>query len=105
VLYLPPSHLQDLFKTFSNIVSASVKYLVPADKNFHVTRIVDQLMELKDTQGGLENYLYFDPKSSLSNPPRKNTPFREAIVFVIGGGNYVEYQNLQDYAKQVCSIL
>jgi hypothetical protein len=31
--------------------------------------------------------------------PRKNTPYTHAIVFVIGGGNYVEFQNLQDYAK------
>ena len=31
--------------------------------------------------------------------PRKNTPFKEAIVFVVGGGNFVEYQNLQEYAK------
>jgi len=33
--------------------------------------------------------------------PRKNTPFKDAIVFIIGGGNYVEYQNLQDYAKKL----
>lgn len=33
--------------------------------------------------------------------PRKSTPYKEAIVFVIGGGNYVEYQNLQEYAKKV----
>jgi hypothetical protein len=25
-------------------------------------------------------------------------PFREALVFVIGGGSYLEFQNLQDYA-------
>ena len=23
----------------------------------------------------------------------------QAIVFVVGGGNYIEYQNLMDYAK------
>lgn len=23
----------------------------------------------------------------------------QAIVFVVGGGNYIEYQNLVDYAK------
>jgi hypothetical protein len=33
--------------------------------------------------------------------PRKSTPYKEAIVFVIGGGNYVEYQNLQEYSKKV----
>ena len=24
---------------------------------------------------------------------------QESVVFVVGGGNYIEYQNLQDYAK------
>ena len=23
----------------------------------------------------------------------------QAIVFIVGGGNYIEYQNLQDYSK------
>ena len=27
--------------------------------------------------------------------PRTKTPFSDAIVFVVGGGNYIEYQNLQ----------
>ena len=30
---------------------------------------------------------------------RTKTPFSDAIVFVVGGGNYIEYQNLQDYVK------
>jgi len=60
-------------------------------------------MEMKSDLG-VENYLYFDPKVQKkmrqSSIPRKNTPFKEAVVFVIGGGNYVEYQNLQEYAKK-----
>lgn len=31
--------------------------------------------------------------------PRQRTPFREVMVFMIGGGNYNEYQNLMAYAK------
>lgn len=34
-----------------------------------------------------------------SSIPRSKTPFQEAIVFVVGGGNYIEYQNLMDYLK------
>jgi hypothetical protein len=30
---------------------------------------------------------------------RNRQGFNDAIVFMIGGGNYIEYQNLQDYAK------
>lgn len=45
-------------------------------------------------------YLYFDPKvSKNSRSPRQHkVAFQEAIVFVVGGGNYVEYQNLQELA-------
>jgi hypothetical protein len=34
-----------------------------------------------------------------ANIPRNRQGFNDAIVFMIGGGNYIEYQNLQDYAK------
>jgi hypothetical protein len=34
--------------------------------------------------------------------PRKTTPFSEAMVFVLGGGCFAEYQNLQDYGA-VCA--
>ncbi len=30
---------------------------------------------------------------------RSRTAYHEAVVFVIGGGNYVEYQNLADYRR------
>ena len=30
-------------------------------------------------------------------------PFQDAIVFVIGGGNYTEYQNLMSYATSSSS--
>ena len=39
-----------------------------------------------------------------SNMPRTKTPFSDAIVFVVGGGNYIEYQNLLDNAKVVNEI-
>ena len=34
-----------------------------------------------------------------ANLARNRQSFNDAIVFMIGGGNYIEYQNLQDYAK------
>lgn len=36
---------------------------------------------------------YFRPQRTRSNPAQ------DVIVFVIGGGNYVEYQNVMDYGK------
>lgn len=58
---------------------------------------------------GNEDYRYFDPKqlrsSENSQIPRNKTPFTEAIVFVIGGGNYIEYQNLVDYTRVSVTLL
>ncbi len=47
-----------------------------------------------------EDFRYFDPKilRGGDNVPRAKNPFQEAIVFMVGGGNYIEYQNLMDYA-------
>lgn len=48
---------------------------------------------------GVDNYLYLDPKKSGSKvPPKGKVTFQDAIVFVVGGGNYLEYQNLNEYA-------
>ena len=59
-------------------------------------------MELKGSQE-TDDYRYFDPKQlrvgDSSQVPRNRTTFQEAIVFVVGGGNYIEYQNLVDYTK------
>lgn len=35
-----------------------------------------------------------------SSIPKSRAPFQDAYVFVVGGGNYVEYQNLQDYCTR-----
>uniref|UniRef100_A0A915PMZ2 SM/Sec1-family protein n=1 Tax=Setaria digitata TaxID=48799 RepID=A0A915PMZ2_9BILA len=48
-------------------------------------------------------FRYYDPKlmhSSGKEPQRsRGNPPQDVIVFVIGGGNYVEYQNIVDYGK------
>uniref|UniRef100_H0V9L6 Sec1 family domain containing 1 n=1 Tax=Cavia porcellus TaxID=10141 RepID=H0V9L6_CAVPO len=70
-------------------------------KNLPVTRILDNLMEMKSNPE-TDDYRYFDPKmlrGNESSVPRNKNPFQEAIVFVVGGGNYIEYQNLVDYRK------
>jgi hypothetical protein len=95
---------EGLTKQLGTLLTAGVKALLPATKELYVTRIVDAVMEMKN-DFGVDNYCYFDPKVQKkmrqSSVPRKNTPFKEAVVFTIGGGNYVEYLNLQEYAK-VC---
>lgn len=43
------------------------------------------------------DFLYWDPRFPVGTAPKKTTPFKEAIVFMVGGGNYLEYQNIRDY--------
>ncbi|XP_061531379.1 sec1 family domain-containing protein 1 [Phycodurus eques] len=85
----------------SQLVMEGVKNLVLKQHNLPVTRILDNLMEMK-SHAETDDYRYFDPKmlrGSESSIPRNKNPFHEAIVFVVGGGNYIEYQNLVDYTK------
>eukprot|EP01114_Cavostelium_apophysatum_P002585 TRINITY_DN12296_c0_g1_i1.p1 TRINITY_DN12296_c0_g1~~TRINITY_DN12296_c0_g1_i1.p1 ORF type:complete len:628 (+),score=163.71 TRINITY_DN12296_c0_g1_i1:113-1996(+) len=89
-----------LTKNLGTLFTAGVKALLPTSKELYVTRIVDAIMEMKNDLG-VENYLYFDPKKMRqASVARKNSPFKDAWVFVIGGGNYVEFLNLQEYAKK-----
>uniref|UniRef100_A0A3Q2X7B4 Sec1 family domain-containing protein 1 n=2 Tax=Hippocampus comes TaxID=109280 RepID=A0A3Q2X7B4_HIPCM len=85
----------------SQLVMEGVKNLVLKQHNLPVTRVLDNLMEMK-SHAETDDYRYFDPKmlrGSDSSIPRNKNPFQEAIVFVVGGGNYIEYQNLVDYTK------
>ncbi|KAF2894636.1 hypothetical protein ILUMI_11534 [Ignelater luminosus] len=84
----------------SSFVMEGVKNLVVKRHNLPVTRIVDHLMDFKNS-AEMEDYHYLDPKQlKAADIPRNRSPFQDAFVFVVGGGNYVEYQNLVDYAKQ-----
>ncbi|KAH3887413.1 hypothetical protein DPMN_011430 [Dreissena polymorpha] len=84
----------------SQFLMEGVKNLVIKKHNLPATRIVDALMEMKTMQE-VEDFRYFDPKLLRGDSaiPRNKTAFQEAYVFVVGGGNYIEYQNLVDYAK------
>jgi len=90
---------QPNIENFASFFSQGVRSLLPKSKDLFVTRVVESIMDLKNTLD--QDYLYMDPKiQNKSNVPRRTTPFKEAIVFTVGGGNYVEYQNLQDYSKK-----
>lgn len=49
----------------------------------------------------IDEYLYLDAKLLKGGDvaPKNRAPFQDSIVFVIGGGNYIEYQNLVDFIK------
>lgn len=95
-------------------LAGNVKNLLPVKSDLLTTSVVKELMANTASQGpsgsnsmvsseNVGRYLYLDPKvgeEKAKNPPRNRTPFKEAIVFVVGGGNYVEHQNLQDFANR-----
>jgi len=121
----PPSQTDALFRGFSNIgnkltdrlkdtgfsgsfenLLTGVKNLLPSKKELAVTRIVENIMEpATNAVTEIDDYLQFDPKAGRNNgvqagKAKAKVAFQEAIVFVVGGGNYVEYQNLQEYAQR-----
>jgi len=77
-----------------SLVSSAVKNLIPVGDQLAVTRLVESIMEQKSTPE-VDAFAYLDPKGRMGGA-RVTSPFKEAIVFVVGGGNYTEYQNLQD---------
>jgi len=70
--------------------------ILPVNKSFYVSRVVEGVMDNK-TQN--DPMLYWDPRWTGTSNARKTTPFKEAIVFTVGGGNYAEYQNIKDLLK------
>uniref|UniRef100_A0A5S6R489 Sec1 family domain containing 1 n=1 Tax=Trichuris muris TaxID=70415 RepID=A0A5S6R489_TRIMR len=90
-----------LLNQSSQFIMEGVKNLVIQKRNLPLTGIVDALMEAK-SNADVDDYLYFDPKLLKDGPPigqKSRAAFNEAIVFMIGGGTYAEYQNLLDYRK------
>ena len=58
---------------------------------------------LQDT----DDYLLFDPRSARASsglgrggPGKNRHVFGEAVVFVVGGGGYVEYTNLLEWSER-----
>uniref|UniRef100_A0A182LSU9 Protein sly1 homolog n=1 Tax=Anopheles culicifacies TaxID=139723 RepID=A0A182LSU9_9DIPT len=85
----------------SSFVMEGVKNLVVKRHNLPVTKITEQLMECRSGGSEVDDYLYLDPKLLKGSDvvPKNRSPFQDAIVFVVGGGNYIEYQNLVDFIK------
>ncbi|KAI9330430.1 Sec1-like protein [Obelidium mucronatum] len=92
-------------------IISNVRNLLPTRKDLASTRIVESIMEGNTAGTDADEYLLLDPKASraLAGKPSPSKPavggpgkagYQNAVVFVIGGGNYLEYQNLQDYAQR-----
>jgi len=111
-----------------NLISG-VKNFLPANKLFPVTRLTEALMDssaasnqsLQET----DDYLFLDPRSSRTSHAAglglsgvsgmgpggasggqggtgraRRMAFAEGTVFIIGGAGYVEYGNLEEWARK-----
>jgi len=79
-----------------NTITKGVKNLLSGERVLPIAVAFDALMA---NQPGPEttDYAYLDPKVPHGKPvgPREGDPaFHDGIVFVIGGGNYLEYRSL-----------
>lgn len=87
--------------TLSQVASNVNKLIISADKAFAASRIVKTLMDRKGDTSILDEYETLDPKAPKGSvPPAASRPSKEAVLFVVGPGNYIEFQNCQD---QICS--
>ncbi|XP_043711994.1 SEC1 family transport protein SLY1-like isoform X1 [Telopea speciosissima] len=93
---------EKLYGQSISAVTAGVKNLLSGDRQLAVTRTVEALMEGKPNPD-IESCLLFDPRAPKSGSGTSSNhlkgPFKEAIVFMIGGGNYLEFESLQEFAR------
>ena len=87
-------------------IASRIKNFIPEKKSLPITNIVEAIMDPQNSSAQsvqlTDDYLYFDPKSrggGHSKQPKRQS-YQDSIVFVIGGGNYLEYQNLQERSQE-----
>ncbi|XP_047073142.1 SEC1 family transport protein SLY1 [Lolium rigidum] len=86
-------------KLYGQSISAVTNYLSDG-RQLALTRTVEALMEGKPNPE-VDNYILFDPRAPRSGTAGQfRGPFREAIVFMIGGGNYIEYRSLIELGQR-----
>ena len=91
---------EKLYGQSLSAVTAGVKNLLSGARQLAVTRAMESLMEARPGPE-TEAYLVFDPRSPKSSSlGHLQGTFKEAIVFMIGGGNYNEYLSLQELAQR-----
>ncbi|CAI5759204.1 unnamed protein product [Candida verbasci] len=85
-------------------IASRIKNFIPEKKLTALTHIVESIMNPQGSNNRYLNitddYLYLDPKSRGHSTKPKRQQYNDSIVFVVGGGNYLEYQNLQEWKQE-----
>jgi hypothetical protein len=63
-----------------------------------VTKLVDSVIEGLPSPTG-EELDTLDPTQPKGSKITRNPDHRHMVVFIVGGGNYLEYQNLMEYCR------
>jgi hypothetical protein len=76
---------------------STVKNLLPSRKELPLTKLVHSL-----TENAQENHdlLHFDPLTHRGKVGKEKPLGNQLIVFCVGGGSYLEYQNLVESTSQ-----
>jgi len=95
------SHFINKAQSQATGLLAKATNLLSRRNSLYVSRVVDNLCNFKPNTED-ESFLYLDPKVKGldSSAVKGRAPYREVIVFMVGGGCYAEYQNLQEYSRQ-----
>ncbi|PSC71004.1 SEC1 family transport SLY1-like [Micractinium conductrix] len=80
-------------------LTKGVKNLLAGEQQAAVTVAVEALMEGRPNPE-TDAYAVFDPKAPAGRAQRPAGPFKESLVFMLGGGNYLEYESLSCWASR-----
>jgi len=100
----PMALMSSIFEKGGGVLSAgysTIQNVIQSKKELVICQILESLMEQKPSTL-TDNYIYLDPKAQQTQgmeAPRIKSPFRRSLVFMIGGGNYVEMQSVQEWAQ------
>lgn len=82
-----------------------VKNLLPKRRDIKITKLVETLMENKPSSLN-EQFIYIDPKLPPNAPGNdkifiKQENIKDCIIFMTGGGNYIEVSALKDLEEKI----
>ncbi|KJP86566.1 hypothetical protein AK88_03762 [Plasmodium fragile] len=109
---------KDQLNTYSNIfidkgmnILQGAKMLLPKRREIKITKLVETLIENKPSSSLNDQFVYIDPKTpptdkttgnnSLEKNYIKQDHVKDYIIFVIGGGNYIEVSALKDLEEKM----
>lgn len=90
-MFSNPANVFKFGSAAKQLLTSGIENLTLGKKLLPVTRLVDQIIDQKDT--GSINVGYWDPKLPVSSSTmaRSKSPVTDVIVFIVGGGSYTEY--------------